>query len=85
MVSAVCLARRTVPSVSAIVRLSASSLLMVSRADLTIIGLPVRPMATAYAVAGLMGGLIAVVLPLELLAETMVLSLFGENKRKFRE
>ncbi|MBZ9873771.1 hypothetical protein LB542_23330 [Mesorhizobium sp. BR1-1-9] len=59
---------------------SASSLLTVSRADLTIIGLPVRPRATEYAVAGLMGGLIAGVLPLELIAETMVFVPFGENK-----
>jgi hypothetical protein len=47
LVSATCLARLTVPSVSEIVRLAASSLLMVSRADLTIIGWPLGPTAMA--------------------------------------
>ena len=76
LVSATSLARLRVPSVSAIVRLAASSLLMVSRAYLIIVGLPFGPTAIAWMVTGVMIGLIAAVVPLEDLTETMVLSLF---------
>src|SRR5438445_7469267 len=67
LVSATCLARLTVPSVSAIIRLAASSLLMVSRADLTIIGWPLGPTARACMAVGLMVGLTVAVFALELL------------------
>ncbi|MBE1706353.1 MULTISPECIES: hypothetical protein [Mesorhizobium] len=79
LVSATCLARLTVPSVSEIVRLAASSLLIVSRADLTIIGWPVGPTAMAWMAIGLIG-LTATVFPLEPLVETMVCSPFRANK-----
>jgi hypothetical protein len=49
---------------------------MVSRADLTIIGWPLAPTAMACMAIGLMTGLTATVFALELLVETMVLSLF---------
>ncbi|MEI9408741.1 hypothetical protein [Mesorhizobium salmacidum] len=78
MVSATCLARLTVPSVSEIVRLAASSLLMVSRADWTTIGFPAAPMA--YVALGLMMGLIATLFPFEVLNESMVLSLSEKIK-----
>jgi hypothetical protein len=60
-----------VPSVSEIVRLAASSLLMVSRADLTIIGWPLGPTAMAWMAVGLTIGLTAAVFPFEVLTETM--------------
>ncbi|WP_287295670.1 hypothetical protein, partial [Mesorhizobium sp.] len=46
LVSATCLARRSVPSVSAILRLAASSLLIVSRADMTFVGLMIGLIVT---------------------------------------
>ncbi|WP_157163628.1 hypothetical protein [Mesorhizobium australicum] len=72
MVSATCLARLTVPSVSEIVRLAASSLLMVSRADWTAIGFPAAPMG--YVAIDLTIGLIAMLFPFEVLIESMALS-----------
>ncbi|WP_181177934.1 hypothetical protein [Mesorhizobium sp. B2-3-15] len=78
MVSATCLARLTVPSVSEIVRLAASSLLMVSRADWTAIGFPAAPMG--YVAIDLTIGLIAMLFPFEVLIESMALSLLEKIK-----
>ncbi|MER9368623.1 hypothetical protein NKI66_21860 [Mesorhizobium sp. M0518] len=52
LVSATCLARRTVPSVSAILRFAASSLLTVSRGDRTTIGFAITGFATGVIVTG---------------------------------
>ncbi|WP_208867714.1 hypothetical protein [Mesorhizobium delmotii] len=62
LVSATCLARRSVPSVSAILRLAASSLRIVSRADMTFVG----------PAACLIIGLIVTVEPSGVFTETMV-------------